>query len=134
MDPIKKQTMKKMFYFGCIGQAGHYFWINEREKVHHYRTFDSRIPITFPMAMDGIFVPGDTNRQGVYKESLVPPCRIIAWHDYTGDSRPGSNSALIGIGYESADEMLADAINHFPTVMKRQTAPLHRINYESTTP
>lgn len=78
----------------------------------------------FLHAIDGTFTPLISG-QGAYKESIVPPFRIVAWHDYTVDSRPGSNSALLGIGYESADEMLNDAINHFPAVMQRQTSPLH---------
>lgn len=121
--------MKKLLYFGCIGDKGHYLWSSEHSHIANRSALKSITGIEgvtdrFLLSIDGTYAPL-ISTQGAYKESFVPPFRIIAWHDYTVDSRPGSNSALLGIGYDSTDEMLNDAINHFPSVMKRQTIPLH---------
>jgi hypothetical protein len=121
--------MKRMLYFGCLVKKGHYLWATESCHIANRSALKSVSAIDdvtdeFLISLDGAFTPL-ISAQGAYKESLVPPFRIIAWHDYTVDSRPGSNSALLGIGYESTDEMLDDAINHFPSVMKRQTSPLY---------
>jgi len=75
--------------------------------------------------MDGVYVPGHTREQGQYQVSVVPPFCIVAWHDFTVDKRPGSNSALLGIGYgASVEDIFADAAIKFPSVMKRQIVPL----------
>lgn len=120
--------MKKLLYFGCIKECGHYLWVSERENVcncsalKRYSGIDG-VTDRFLNGIDGTYVPGTTQEQGVYQESIVPPFRIVAWHDYTVDRRPGSNSAILGIGYDSAVEMLADAVEYFPLVMKRQSPP-----------
>ena len=125
--------MKKLLYFGCIGQSGHYLWVSEHYSVSNVSALKHHTGITmvnerFLHFMDGAFVP-PSGKQGVFRESIVPPFRIIAWSDYTVDSRPGSNSALLGYGYANADEILIDAINHFPSVMQRQTSPLRPEDY-----
>lgn len=122
--------MKKMLYFGCIREHGHHLWCNEgntcanRSALHRHTGIEG-VTDNFIRTLDGTYVPLEYI-QGRYKECLVPPFRIVAWNDYTVDRRPGSNSVLLGIGYATADEMLDDAINHFPSVMQRQTVPLHR--------
>jgi hypothetical protein len=69
---------------------------------------------------DGPFTP--ENCIG-YQESTIPPLRIVSWVDNSVDHRPGSHSTLIGVGYDSAEEMLDDAPSWFPSVMKRQPRP-----------
>ena len=109
--------MKKLLYFGCIRQPGHY-WFSEGESSIPYADRPK-----FPI--DGVYVPALDARQGAAEEHDLEDCRIIAWHDYTGDHRPNSNSALVGFGYDSVEEMLKDAEAKFPTIMKRQTKPLN---------
>lgn len=114
---------KTLMYFGCIRTLGHYLWQHEGS----YR--DSRliringVNTKILNFIDGTFTPGSTSQQGLYNESIVPPFRIVSWHDYTVDKRPGSNSNLIGIGYESAEQMIDDAYQKFPSVMNRQERP-----------
>lgn len=107
---------KQLFYFGCIGQAGHYWF--------------PRKPIDLPGVnmkilgcIDGTFTPEKYTGQGAAQETVIGPLRIVAWHDYTVDKRPKSNSNLVGYGYDNAEDMLADATNFFPTVMNRQPKP-----------
>ena len=109
--------MKKLLYFGCIGQAGHYWFENDNA------TMSYKDRPTFPI--DGEYVPKGSAEQGTAREAILGNYRIVAGNDYTGDSRLGSNSALVGLGYETKEEMLADAVTQFPSVMRRQPKPLN---------
>lgn len=119
---------KKLLYFGCIGHAGHSLF--EYDSPGGYiRATSANLREYFPQsnleclkAIDGTFGP-HTREQGKYNDCTIPPLRIVSWWDYTIDSRPGSNSNLIGIGYESAEEMIDDAYKIFPSVMNRQPRP-----------
>ncbi len=122
--------MKKLLYFGCLRDVGHFLWLGddsgmicsaeELEKKTGIKAYTDEIF----WGIDGRHVPKNTKAQGAAKESIVPPFRIVAWHDYTIDHRGASNSALLGFGYESAEEMLADAAIQYPSVIKRQTKPI----------
>lgn len=117
-----------LLYFGCVGRSGHYLFGKGEVSVKQY-------DLRFPDAnhhlveafyrggmLDGVLTPKDA-AQGKYQESIIPPFRLVAWGDYTVDSRGGSNSVLIGYGYESAEQMLDDAPKCFPSVMARQSRP-----------
>lgn len=111
--------MKKLFYFGCIGQKGHYlFGGSEREAAKALHLSDA-----FIRSIDGKFTPTETTEQGLYRLSVIGICQIVSWHDYSVDQRPGSNSILLGIGFNDAEEMLSEAEKLFPEVMKRQKRP-----------
>jgi len=121
--------MKKLLYFGCIGEKGHYLWVNEHDRCHNCSTLKALTGIEdvtdqFIHTIDGTFVPVVTD-QGAYRVSIVPPFTIVAWHDYTVDQRSGSNSALLGVGFNSPDEIIDEANQQFPSVMKRQPVPLY---------
>jgi hypothetical protein len=118
---------KRTYYFGCLGEVGHY--------MHpHVRSSD------FPGAnfkviqyIDGLYTPGNCE-QGAAQFSMVGPFTIIAWHDYTVDKRPGSNSVIVGYGFKGTRaEIIADMCKdfemRFPSVIKRQTAPINVIDY-----
>lgn len=70
--------------------------------------------------IDGRFTPKSTTEQGLYTQTQQQDWLILAWHDYTVDKRLGSNSVLLGQGYASAAELIADARIKFPSVMRRQ--------------
>ena len=108
--------MKKLIYYGCIGEAGHYFFGPGERSLSR-----SERPTLF---VDGEYTPKEMTKQGSARVVVVDQYIIIAWHDYTGDSRPGSNSVLLAIGYDSDEEVLKDAAEMFPSVMKRQKGPL----------
>jgi len=113
---------KKLLYFGCIGGKGHYLWESNSSKMHNHsiKGINSKC-LGF---IDGTFTPSST-KQGDAMVSNVGPIKILAWHDYTVDSRLGSNSVLVGIGYNDVVEMLNDANKKFPAVIKRQTATIN---------
>lgn len=115
---------KRTYFFGCMGEIGHYLQPHIRQgelpgvnyKVIQY--------------IDGIFTPGDTSEQGAAQFSMIGLLTIIAWHDYTVDKRPGSNSVIIGYGFtgtraEMIWEMIKDFSIRYPKVINRQTAPIN---------
>lgn len=121
-------TDKRTYYFGCIGVVGHYMHPHIRQGelpgVNHK-------VIQF---IDGIYTPGESADQGAAQFSMVGQLTIIAWHDYTVDKRPGSNSVIIGYGFtgtraEIIEGMFKDFMKRFPQVIKRQTAPINVIDY-----
>ncbi len=122
--------MKHLLYFGCIKRTGHFLHVNENETCRDY-WLKQNLPTACPrleMMMDGAFAPwGIREEQGIYRESIVPPLRIVAWWDRSVDCRGASNSALIGFGYASAAEMLDDAVKLFPSVMQRQRRPVAEV-------
>lgn len=112
---------KKLIYFGCIGTIGHHLYGKDVTGSHRVN-----IPNLNPEVIkfiDGTFTPANRT-EGIYNESIVPPVRIVAWWDYSVDNRQGSNSVLIGYGYDSAEEMIDAAYQIFPGVMKRQPRPV----------
>lgn len=117
--------MKELLYFGCIGDKGHYLWSSEGYSPHVYHQLSKtfKLPEHFFRSLDGMYIPTETRQQGIYRHSKIGEVQIIAWHDYSLDSRPGSNSTLIGIGFDDEKEMLDAAAAKFPSVMKRQERP-----------
>ena len=118
--------MKKLFYFGCIGQAGHYFFEPGYGSRDHRNIRIDGVNTKILGYLDGNFTPADPT-PGKYNECVIPPLRIVAWHDYSVDKRPGSNSVLIGYKYETAEEMIEAAYKIFPQVMNRQPRPVPAI-------
>lgn len=119
---------KRTYYYGCIGVAGHY--------MHPYAKSSDFPDGNFKVIqyIDGLYTPGGTSEQGKAQFSMIGPFTIIAWHDYTVDKRPGSNSNIIGYGFtgtraEIIVAMYKDFEIRFPQVIKRQTAPIDVIDY-----
>lgn len=115
---------KMLFYFGCIGGAGHY--LHDIYGHVHEKTLGYKFPndnCRFLGLLDAVYAPGTKQSEGEYQETNVGNFKIVAWWDRSVDKRPGSNSALVGIGYENAEEMLNDAYKQYPSVMNRQERP-----------
>ncbi len=118
-----------LLYFGCIGDAGHHLWVSESRQVANITALRRYHPLPgvsedFLRHIDQTFCPSVSVPDGVYRVSYVPPFRIIAWRDRSVDSRSGSNSALLGVGYETAEELIGEARQQFPSVISRQRQPL----------
>lgn len=122
--------MKKLLYFGCgNNQKGHYLMDGDDSHVNEDRISDSYgINRNLLRSIDGRFAPAGPEAQGLYQLSLIATTRaglikIIGWWDRSVDDRGQSNSALIGIGYADAEEMIDDAYLQFPKTMGRQPRP-----------
>lgn len=115
---------RKLYYFGCGRGPGHYMFprFSQSELPDVSRNLMEHI--------DGTFTPGWSTKQGAAQFSQVgSKVSIIAWHDYTEDKRPGSNSNIIGYGYTGSrnqiiEDMFADFKKQFPSVYQRQTTAL----------
>lgn len=122
---------RKLLYFGCIKEKGHFLW-NSESWHHYYDQMAKEIPGLNPNVLrhlDGVYAPYDPHeREGLYLESTIPPVRIVAWWDRSVDKRMACNSAFIGFGYDSAEEILDDAVSRFPSVMSRQPRPVPAVN------
>lgn len=116
---------KVLFYFGCMNVPGHYTWFEGRRvDKNQIMKLLPNINVSLFSHLDAVYTPGTSQIEGVYNESIVPPFRIVAWWDRSLDKRIGSNSALIGVGYDNAEDMLNDAVSFFSEVMKRQKMPI----------
>jgi hypothetical protein len=114
---------KKLLYFGCMRQPGHHLWAGDYDQARPSTINIPHIGDGLLGMLDSTFCPPAKVKEGLYLESIVPPVRIIAWWDRSVDNRYGSNSTLVGYGYESGEQMLDDAKNIFPSVMNRQPRP-----------
>lgn len=119
---------KQTYYFGCMGVAGHYMF----PAVSRSCFPDGNYKVI--QYIDGLYVPGGNLEQGAAQFSMIGAFTIIAWHDYTVDKRPGSNSNIIGYGFtgtrsEIIASMFKDFCIRFPQVIKRQTAPINVMDY-----
>lgn len=109
---------KVLLYFGCDKVPGHYLIGGSESSIFGINREVIR-------GIDKLFALGNTREQGHYQVSTVPPVIIVSWWDYTIDSRPGSNSNLIGYGYDNVEDIFKDAKIKFPSVMNRQPVLTH---------
>ncbi len=122
--------MKFLLYFGCMKDVGHYLWLDESNTVRNAKRLEEilgahMISDLFLRNIDNVYNPPSyPKNECVYRESLVPPFKIVAWNDYSMDKRPGSNSALLSIGYEFTKDVIKAAEKKFPTPMSRQRSEL----------
>jgi hypothetical protein len=110
---VRKKEMK-IFYFGCIDQAGHYLWAPGPRSAYRAET---------PWGPHGWGLDGTLHPKG-QGEGVAALVRkdgwtAIAFIDYSIDSRPGSNSVFLAEGNFTFAEMLQHAHNYFPSVMDR---------------
>lgn len=120
--------IKKIYYFGCINQVGHYLWSSPTSSPSSHNVRIPGLHADFMKYLDSIFTPPVGTAEGIYKLSVIPPVIIIAWNDYSVDSRPASNSTFVFCGYTGSEIdpvlLLQDAAVAFPDVIKRQRQPL----------
>lgn len=113
-----------VLYFGAIGRAGHYVWMNE-----HQTSRDHWNAVGPWKQIDGALTPGRRSRSGRletrgeqgdaalhHKDGWT----ALAFHDFTVDERGGSNSAFFVHRADlTADEVLDAARAVFPRVVER---------------
>lgn len=103
-------------FLGTDGRrAGHYFWrpgcggaVTDSSHGWSWGPFER---------VDGAFVQyGEP-----YRAVLVHDkgCTVVAWVDFAGDRRPGSNANLLATGTWTVEEMLTAACSAFPWAVER---------------
>lgn len=131
--------MKRCFYFGCWGRAGHFLHAPSGRPV--YRSDDLVYYGSPRQHLDGSLAPRKHEHDGrlcwsgqvtdeaiTYRSEEYPQGRFllhhldtgftaIQWWDRTqGDSRGACNSTILLEGEHTAGEMIAALHEHFPTV------------------
>lgn len=107
-----------MIYFGCIGQPGHFVWVDEQRRAgrdHPWREWFEK--------QDGKLAPRAAGRMRDYVPTIHylfdETVTVVAYWDRSVDSRPGSNSMFLAEGRFSLEEMFAMAQREFPMVYGR---------------
>jgi len=120
----------RAFYFGCAkaADAGHFVFAEDPGIGMPRRRLSARefIP-DLPASMEHVdcqFTPRVNRRQGCAALANRDGWTILAWHDYTGDSRPGSNSVLVAEGEHDFAAMMGLLAKRFPSVLARQTVSI----------
>lgn len=113
-------AMQRVLYYGvAAGQdGGHFLYLREGgDYIGHRKSVDG-LPF-LPTEFDGGFAPQDTREQGKALCVWERGWTMIGFHDYTADSRPGSNSCFILKGVLDVDYALAFAKERWPLIFRR---------------
>jgi hypothetical protein len=125
----------RAYYFGCRQGRG-------RGHSMHECTADGLVdllrdgagvlpPALQPGAIDARLTPANDRSQGASALRWQNGYSVLAWHDFTGDSRPGSNSVFIVEGARTFAELVRLLCECAPEIARRQTAPLHLASTEA---
>lgn len=117
-------------YFGCWGGKGHYFWNARGDRTMAYRNAIEGLPW---QSVDGCLTPTSSREQGAAALHHEQGWTALAWHDYTVDSRPGSNSALFMPEPNLIFEIMIMHLSMvFTPIYLRQDGSLHFVEKDST--
>jgi len=104
-----------LLYFGCQRRSGHFFWApNGRSYL-----YNPPIPPDLANGFDKAHPPQGTREANRYVVRHLHGYTVLAFWDYSVDSRPGSNSAFIAPGNITDADVLALAAEYFPDVLAR---------------
>lgn len=103
----------KPLYFGCLGSDGHYVFDVNGVKDHKSEEAD------FLMKNDGRLAPKNDKSHGKTAFYQFEKFSILAMHDYSIDSRPGSNSMFLIPGTNTKEETTRLIKIHFPKIWER---------------
>lgn len=122
---------RECYYFGCQGDAGHYWWDAEGPRMS--RKAEARVGEKIASKIDGGFCPGvsdNPNRpyartrpevEGEAALHYLDGWTVLAFWDRSVDKRGGCNSNFVVRGHATFDEVLALAKEQYPQVMNRLT-------------
>ena len=119
MDPLNGDYLEQLkdakgYYFGCIDEPGHYVWsATSKRKV--YNKFTDWI-----CKMDDLLTTKFENNDGQGLLHQYDGFTILAFHDCSVDTRPGSNSMFIFYGTLSFSEVIHEANINFPEIMNKR--------------
>lgn len=104
--------MSDRLYFGCRGMSAGHWLVDESGKSlrfnQGYKGEQRGWDVFGHVKLDGEFTPDLDREHGAAALTFFDGWTILAFHDYSRDSRPGSNAAFLWRGEHTADEMLAE--------------------------
>jgi hypothetical protein len=105
--------MRKVAFFGCWNQAGHYLHDESGNNLQSFGPF-------IVESLDGVLLKHGYRIPGQVDVVCFKDYTVIAFEDYTVDRRPGSNAAFIVEGHAlTRQECWKAAEAMFPQVVKR---------------
>lgn len=106
------------FYFGCVGQAGHYLF-NERRHSISERVLPATFPIRYDILDGGLLPPWMPHEEGAAALVHVFGWTILTFWDRSVDSRVGCNSSFVIPAILEFDEARRLAQERFPWIWDR---------------
>jgi hypothetical protein len=107
---------RDIYYFGAIGDAGHYLWT---EDFGHMRGFETMQQLPWGYRIYAELCPSGEQVEGVARIHHLAGWTALAFWDRSVDHRPGSNSVFIFRGELTFDDAVARAKEKFPDVWAR---------------
>lgn len=104
------------YYFGCIGDTGHYLWMSPWAHAPHIIMHKDN---PWGTSIDGKLCPPGAQVQGQALLHHLNGWTALAFWDRSVDSRPGSCSVFLATYTVSFDEMLELARARFAPVLSR---------------
>lgn len=104
-------------FFGTNNiEAGHYLWMPGGSPARGCGAVDRHHTLG---DLDGRFLKNMYGREFVGEYTFTRGYTVLAWVDYTGDSRPGSNACLVVKGERTPREVLALGSEYYPWAANR---------------
>jgi hypothetical protein len=113
------------YFFGCIGEAGHYLWAREPGALYAHRV---RFPAEWgPSAkcIDGDYARREDGGISVHltaDDPLPPGWTVVTMNDNSVDHRPGSHATFVLRGRFDEATAIARVRGAFPNICQRLVA------------
>lgn len=126
------ERITRLFYFGCYGEAGHYLYRPTGNRVVELGRCYRGDRLGLPFAeriLDGGLIPDhwprpDAHLQGQCFLAHINGWTLVSFRDYSGDTRPGSNSVFLVDSVESMRVVIDYAAARLPALFARFPFPL----------
>lgn len=107
-----------MYYFGCVGDAGHFLWDHLGNRLSHSAA-DRLLSFKFTILDACLLSPNAPQTEGLAAVAHIGGWSILSFWDRSVDSRPGSNSSFLMPGTWDYETMSAEAKRRFPDIWNR---------------
>lgn len=108
----------QVWHFGCIGEAGHYL------RKPDGSSGNVRTDQPWGFKIDTRLCPQPESGDGKTAEHHKDGWTAVAFWDYSGDSRPGSNSVFLVHAEATTEQVLEAARVQWPHLFARRGFPL----------
>lgn len=116
---------KPVYYFGPRRVVGHYLYDHNGYRLDGYRPHIPNLRPEVLTIIDGGFCPLRDTFSGEVQTNRIGMWIILSWWDRSIDTKPNSNSNILGFDYDSVDALVSRAREAFPDVFERQKVTLN---------
>jgi hypothetical protein len=128
--------MGEVYFFGCLGQAGHYL-----HRARHWRTLDHheakqmRVPSDHALDGSAIFLPfPELKGNGALTYLPANDLTVLAWWGSPWDGRGAVNSAILVRGRHDVDAVWQAFEKAFPEFAPKMPRPTVTAGQEGVKP